>query len=297
MNESALQLWHGVLFRQRSDLAFESISAHVEEWTGLEPKRALEAVHPADRTKVEEAQTRFRLQHAHTSRITWVEQRRRAIAGGYEGYWEDVTERIELARELAQSQWKAILGTATQRLVHDFNNLLTGVLSVSDAYLLRLKEENPAREGLQVINQNARQAADIVQQIGALFRETPGRQSYQNLCDIAKAAADILGRVLPKYSVVNVDLKTDSAAVYVDATELKQVIVSLALALQPPINIEVHLEHKEALLKISGAKAEHSGAVLVAEAFAEKNAVNFAAGRNGYTLRFPEADFSEADKV
>ncbi|HKQ38619.1 MAG TPA: hypothetical protein VJ063_11115, partial [Verrucomicrobiae bacterium] len=252
MNESALQLWGGVVFRQRSDLTFESISPHVKEWTGLDPQLSLQALYPADRAKAASDNAVFRLRHQQTGRITWVEQRRRAVAAGYEGYWENVTKRVHLSQELAQSHWKSTLGTATQRLVHDFNNLLTGILSLSEAHLLRLSADNPAREGLQLMNQNARQAADIVQQIGGLFRDVPGRRSHENLAYLAAAAADMLRRVLPKYSTVKVDCQQETIPVYVDAVELRQVIVSLGLAMTPPIHLEARLDQKRAYLSIKG---------------------------------------------
>jgi signal transduction histidine kinase len=294
MNESALQLWHGVLFRQRPDLTFEWISPRVEEWTGVEPHRALEAIFPADREKAGRDEATFRLQHARTGQIRWVEQRRRAIAGGYEGYWEDITERVALTQELAQAQWTAVLGTATQRLTHDFNNLLTGIFSLSDAYLQRLQTDDPAREGLQIIRQNARQAADIVQQIAGLVPETAGKRSHQDLGEIAKAAADMLRRVLPRHSSVTVELKEQPAPIYVDAAELKQVMVLLGLGLQPPIHMEVRLQEKEAFLKITGTAVENARALLVAEAFAERHGATVSENGHGYILRFQETDFSEA---
>jgi hypothetical protein len=296
MNESALQLWRGVLFRQRADLTFESISPHVQEWTGLEPQGALEAVLEADRPKVKADQATFRLRHARTWQITWVAQRRRAVSGGYEGYWENITERVHLGQELAQAHWQATLSIATQRLVHDFNNLLTGILSLSDAYLLRVRADNPAREGLQLINQNARQAADIVQQVGALFRERPGRRSYQNLSALAAAAGDMLRRVLPKHSSLKLEQRQESIPVYVDAAELKQVIVSLGLTLAPPIMIEAALQQKQATLKISGMASESSRAVLLAERFGDRNEASFDREGNSYSFRFAETDFSEAER-
>src|SRR5688572_22200728 len=117
MDEGVLQLWHGVLFRQRPDLSLEWISPRIQEWTGLEPQRALEAVHPADRPRLAEAQTTLRLRHARTGRITWVEQRRYSIANGHEGYWENITECQRLQHRLAQARWDATLGVATNKLV------------------------------------------------------------------------------------------------------------------------------------------------------------------------------------
>lgn len=263
MNDSVLELWHGVLFRQRPDLTFEWISPRVEQWTGTKPNLALEAVHPDDRGKLKGEHATFRLRHARTGRITWVEQRRR----GVEGYWENITERVNLSQQLAQAHWEGALGAATNRLVHDFNNLLTGILSLSDAYLTMVQPDNPAREGLRLLNQNARQAADIVQEIGRLFREVPGQRSYQNLRELASTAGDVLRRVLPRHSSVTVKANPESIPVYLDPAELKQQVVALGLNLTPPIILEAGLEHHAAWLRIGD-----------------------------HTLRFPEADFSEADK-
>ena len=297
MHEDALQLWHGVLFRQRADLAFESISPHVQEWTGMQPQLSLQAIHPADRAKAQSEHATFRLRHARTWRITWIEQRRRAHSGGgYEGYWENVTARVHLNQELAQTHWKATLGTATQRLVHDFNNLLTGILSLSDAYLLRLGGDNPAREGLQLINQNARQAADIVLHIGGLFRDAPGRRSHENLAHLAGTAADMLRRILPKYSTLKVDCKQDTIPIYVDAIELRQVIVSLGLAVTPPIHLQAGLEQDRAYLSITGAAATDSPARSMAETFAERNEARFASENNGFKLEFRVTDYNEAER-
>ena len=296
MNEGALQLWNGVLFRQRADLTFESISPHVQQWTGLDPQLSLQAIHPADHAKAKIDHAAFRLRHARTWQVTWVEQRRRAVPGGYEGYWENVTPRIHLSQDLAQTHWKATLGAATQRLVHDFNNLLTGILSLSDAYLLRLQGENPAREGLQLINQNARQAADIVHQIGGLFRDKPGRRSYENLAHVAAGAADMLRRVLPKYSTLKLDCKQETVPVYVDPIDLRQVVVSLGLALTPPINLEVGLDGGRAYLTITGVASAASAAELMAEAFAERNEAHFKAQNNSYTLDLRVTDYTDAER-
>lgn len=307
MHEDALQLWDGVLFRQRPDLTFESITPQVQEWTGIDPQRSLDAIHPSDRPKAELDRATFRLRHVRTGRITWVEQRRRPVSGGYEGYWENITDRVHLKQNLAHAHWKATLGTATQRLIHDFNNLMTGILSLSDAYLLRLSADNPAREGLQLINQNARQAADIVHQISGLFRDVPGRRSHENLAYLAGAAAEMLRRVLPKYSTLKLDCKSETIPIYVDPVELRRAIVSLGLSLTPPIHLETDLDQERAYLAITHGSSRReealtsmtptpSPALSMAETFAERNDARFTADSNAFKLEFPVADYTEVER-
>lgn len=294
MTDSVLQLWHGVLFRRRPDASLEWIGARLQEWTGLEPHRTLEAVHPADRAKLAQDHITLRLRHALTGRITWVEQRRHALPGGYEGCWEDVTDRVRLNHQLARLQWNATLGLATNRLVHDFNNLLTGILSLSDAYLLKINPADPAHEGFRVVNQQAHKAAEIVQKIGCLFREVPGRRDYHNLCDIATAAGEMLRSVLPRHTSVSVQAEGDSIPVFADAVGLKQVVISLAIAAAPAsVSIQTR---SPATLVLTGRWGQPIREALVhAQDFAARNDAQLTDGENIFTFTFPAPDFSDAE--
>jgi hypothetical protein len=95
---------------------------------------------------------------------------------------------------------------------------------------------------------------------------------------------------------VKLDVIHESIPVYLDAAELKQVIVSLGLALTPPINLEAALEQKQARLTINGLAAERSPALLMAQTFAERNDAAFAADNHAFTFRIPEANFTETDR-
>lgn len=290
MNDSVLQLWQGVLFRQRPDSTLEWIGSRIQQWTGLEPHRTLEALHPADRAKLTEENAVLRLRHTRTGRITWVQQRRQ----GFEGYWEDITEHVSLKHQIAQAHWKATLGAATNKLVHDFNNLLTGVLSLSDAYLLKIEPDNPAHEGFTLLNRQARQAADIVQQIARLFREIPGKPSYHNLCELAVSIADMLQYIVPRHTSVQVQSAGDCIPVYVDAVALKQVVVSLVIA-AAPATIVLGTGLPARLHLSLPALDQGSPALTYAQRFAERSDAEFVASKSGFTFSFRLAEFSDAE--
>jgi hypothetical protein len=130
---------------------------------------------------------------------------------------------------LLQSCWHETLGIATGRLVHDFNNLLTGILSLSDAYLTQVPPDNPLHEGLALMNQNARQAVDVVQNLSRLYREKAGPPSYQNLNDLAAQYAALLGKILPRHTTTTCEPAAESLAVYIDPIEFRKVVLSVAL--------------------------------------------------------------------
>ena len=137
--------------------------------------------------------------------------------------------QTEIRERLLQSCWNETLGVATARLVHDFNNLLTGILSLSDAYASQVSPDNPLHEGLALMNQNARQAVDVVQNLSRLYREQSGAPSYQNLNDLGAQYALLLGRILPRHTTTSFEAASESLAVYIDPVEFRKVVLSVCL--------------------------------------------------------------------
>ena len=166
-----------------------------------------------------------------------------------------------LHEALLESCWNETLAHTTARLVHDFNNLLTGILSLSDAYLTQVAADNPLREGLALMNQNARQAVDVVQNLSRLYREKPGAPSYQNLNDLGSEYAALLRRILPRHTTTKFESATESLAVYIDPVEFRKVVLSVSLLFASV------LPHSGEMLLRTCAPAvlEISGEVLAAE--------------------------------
>ena len=137
----------------------------------------------------------------------------------------------ETTQYLIRSSWNEILGTATMRLVHDFNNLLTGILSLSDAYLVQTDDGNPAKEGFALMNQNARQGAAIVREISRLHQEQPGSPSYQDFARLVPDSCELLKKLLPRYTIIRTDFRTSSLPVYVDPVSFRRAFMSTAFML------------------------------------------------------------------
>jgi hypothetical protein len=137
----------------------------------------------------------------------------------------------ETRQHLICSSWNETVGTATMRLVHDFNNLLTGILSLSDAYLQQVEESNPVREGLSLMHQNARQAAGIVREIMRLYQEQPGKPSYQDLIHLVPYTCELLKTILPRHTALSIETASQSLPVYIDPIGFRRAFISVALML------------------------------------------------------------------
>lgn len=251
--ELLVEHWSGVLFRQRADLTFEFASARLTAVTGISeddwhsrPGLYVSVIHEEDTDLVRrhlkdaaenpgDAGCAFRVRHCATGQITYVSEFRRAqrdatgAVQGYVGFWTDVTRQALAERRLAAAAWKETAGLVTQGLAHDFNNVLAGVLGLSETFLMQINDQHPFHRGLGLIKQNAHQAVQIVRRISLLQRSKPGARSYQDLNALVTENAELLSKVLPKRVVLQSTPGADQIPVYVDAVEFQQVLVQLAL--------------------------------------------------------------------
>lgn len=246
------QHWPGVLFRQNADLTFATATPYLEELTGCslaewqgEPGAFWKRVHELDLELVRrhlgevnvspEGRTcAFRLRHKTTGRISYISEFRRAqmdSAGrlaGYEGFWMNVTQQALAERRLASAAWKETLGLLTLGLSHDFNNLLAGIMGLSEAYLSQIGADHPFREGLQLVHRNSQQAAHLIRRIAELHRGVTGTRGYHDLNNLVKENAEIIGKIVPKRIEVASELAPGQLPLYVDPVEFQQTLVSLA---------------------------------------------------------------------
>jgi signal transduction histidine kinase len=250
---SLMQSWPGVLFRQRPDLSFELASTRlaeltghsIEKWQGT-PGLIWEVIHDLDvelmRRHLKESSESpaggtadFRLRHTVSGRIAYISDFRRAqrdAAGRvicYEGFWLDVTRQTVAERRLATAAWKETVGLVTLGLAHDFNNVLAGILGLSESYLSQIQPDHPFHEGLVLVKKNTQEAAQLIQRIGQLHRGRTGTRSYQDLNRIVHENADLLQKVVPRRVELATQLDATELPLYVDAVEFQQVLIGMAL--------------------------------------------------------------------
>jgi PAS domain S-box-containing protein len=147
------------------------------------------------------------------------------------GVLEDITERRALEDQLRQSQRMEAVGQLAGGVAHDFNNLLTAVASYCDLASDALEDDsNPVlRASVDGIRSAAGRAAEVTQQLLAF-----SRQQVLELkpLDLNSAVADqtrLLGRLLGDDVEVRLALEPGLPAVTMDAGQLAQVVMNLAV--------------------------------------------------------------------
>ena len=245
--------WPGIIFSQRPDFSFVFVSPRIEELTGVpasewrrQSKYFWEVVHEADaealnvrlRTEAEAGTgltSTYRIRHTQTGRVTYLWEHRQAIRTnsglllGFEGIWLDITRQTIAERRLLNMSWRENLGTLTLGLAHDFCNIMTGIVGLSETYEASLESDSSLRSGLSLIRTTAMQASQLAHRIRQLHQGVPGEKNYQDLNERLGTLVEVLQKVLPRRIQVRMAFEPGQLPVYVDAVELQQVIVNLAL--------------------------------------------------------------------
>jgi len=132
-------------------------------------------------------------------------------------------------RRLLDLAWKENLCALSAGLTHDFCNIMTGIVSLSEALLSDKPANQAARDGLTLIRDTALQAGQLAQRVHRLQQEAPGQKSFLDLNQEVSSHAALLHKLLSRRISIKTELEPGPLAVEADPVELRQVILSLAL--------------------------------------------------------------------
>ena len=141
----------------------------------------------------------------------------------------DVTELNRLEQQVLQTEKLAAMGQMIAGVAHELNNPLTAILSVSD--MLRERTEEPgARRQLELIHQQSRRAADIVQDLLSFSRPPAPHRGRVRLGEVVRRALNLHDYSLRRNNVA-VDLVPELGIpdVVGDSSQLIQVFLNLVV--------------------------------------------------------------------
>jgi signal transduction histidine kinase len=142
---------------------------------------------------------------------------------------EQSSGSVPAEESLLQAQrWEAV-GRLTGGVVHDFNNLLTGVMLYCDLLLSGLDARDCRRRYADEIRAAIVQATGLVRQLLVFARPhvTPAR--LLSLNDIAGAMRDLLTRLIGENIGLDLHLDPELGLVNIDQAQAQQIILNLVL--------------------------------------------------------------------
>jgi two-component system, cell cycle sensor histidine kinase and response regulator CckA len=143
--------------------------------------------------------------------------------------WLDITRQTIAEKRLSIAAWKETLALLTMGLAHDFNNLMSGILSLTELMMAQLGSESPQTPTLNMVKQSSLQASQLIQRIVSLHRSKTGVRQYLDLNQVVPEMVELVCKVLPRRIRVETKLAEGQLPVYMDGVEFRQVVLNLAL--------------------------------------------------------------------
>lgn len=139
----------------------------------------------------------------------------------------DVTEARQMQAQLLQSEKLAAIGQMVSGVAHELNNPLTAILGVSD--LLREKTaDEPSRRQAEMINKQARRAAELVQGLLMFSRPSPPQTQNVRVTELIARAIELRKAELQaRHISVQIDAAAGLPMVEVNPNHLVQVFVNI----------------------------------------------------------------------
>jgi PAS domain S-box-containing protein len=147
----------------------------------------------------------------------------------------DITERRraeaalrEREVQLRQALKMEAVGRLAGGIAHDFNNILTVIGGRAHLLLATLEPGSTGRQGVELIQQATKRAAQLTRQLLAFSRKQVLQPKVLDVTDVIEALTPILDRLIGEHIALTV---TPAATGYVraDPTQLEQVITNLAI--------------------------------------------------------------------
>ncbi len=141
----------------------------------------------------------------------------------------DIREQLRLEAQVAAATRMQAVGQLAGGVAHDFNNILTAVLALTDQLLDRHPVGDSDHDDLDQIRRNGLRAAALVEQLLAFARQQPQRQQVLDLVPLVGALRPLLAQLLGKAVDLQIHGGPLRAAVRADPGQIEQVIVNLAV--------------------------------------------------------------------
>ena len=154
----------------------------------------------------------------------------------YRGVDRDITERRrhenerrKLEEQFRQSQKMEAIGTLAGGIAHDLNNMLTPILGYTEICLLQTEDDSPLRKSLEVINQSASKAADLIRQILAFSRKQILSTQVIDLNTLVGELVKILRRLIREDIELELDLSETCWTIKADSSQVEQILINLVV--------------------------------------------------------------------
>ncbi|MDJ0973586.1 MAG: ATP-binding protein [Planctomycetota bacterium] len=141
----------------------------------------------------------------------------------------DVSERVRLEAKLRQAQKMEALGRLAGGVAHDFNNILTVIMTSAELLRGRLPTGSAdSRHAAQIVAA-AETAAEMTQKLLTFSRDKLAQAQTLDVNAELTATLDLLRRLVGEHITFVTELTPDAPQIHLAASDLQQVLINLVV--------------------------------------------------------------------
>jgi PAS domain S-box-containing protein len=140
---------------------------------------------------------------------------------------EDVTQKINLERQLLQSQKMEAIGTLAGGISHDFNNILTSIINSVELALSDVEAASITFNDLMRALKAAQRGSHLVKQILTFSRPSVEGFVTTDINEALNEAVGLIKASLPRNIEIRLAVPPRPSFIHADPTQIHQVIMNL----------------------------------------------------------------------
>ena len=141
----------------------------------------------------------------------------------------DITQEVQLQKQLLQAQKMEAVGILAGGVAHDFNNLLTVVQGYAELLLSDRDKGDADYEDLRKIAEAAHRGAELVRNLLAFSKQSDTKPRPMNLNHEVIRIGELLKRTVPKLIKIELHLDGGLATINADPGQMGQILMNLAV--------------------------------------------------------------------
>ncbi len=139
----------------------------------------------------------------------------------------DITEELELQKQLNHAQRLEAIGNLAGGIAHDFNNILFPIIGLSELMGKEFSPGSPEHKNLHEIIKAGKRGRDLVRQILAVGRQSEYRLIPVQIQMVLKEVIKLIRSTVPANIEISINVQQNCSAVMADPTQIHQLAMNL----------------------------------------------------------------------